>query len=77
MPYQQPSGEDIIVRDRNLKKGRVSREEALAARVLKEQAYARYERRRDPTNMWARLLNGQRFEDYIMKLTYSNIERIK
>ena len=64
MPYQQPSGEDIIVRD-------------LAARVLKEQAYARYERRRDPTNMWARLLNGQRFEDYIMKLTYSNIERIK
>tara|TARA_R110000782_G_scaffold50456_1_gene109379 strand:+ start:371 stop:568 length:198 start_codon:yes stop_codon:yes gene_type:complete len=65
------------VRDRNLKKGRVSREDALAAKALKEQASARYESRRDPSNMWARLLNGQRFEAYSMRSTNSSIERIK
>ena len=56
---------------------KAEKEERAKMKSEKELQQMKSERRQQPSVMWERLLEGQFFEDFKLKPTCSNIERIK
>ena len=56
---------------------KAEKEERAKMKAEKELQQMKSERRQQPSVMWERLLEGQFFEDFKLKPTCSNIERIK
>ena len=54
---------DQEVRKASLKLGRVSKEQAIINKAIKEEQMAIYESKRDPNNVWEELLDGKKFEN--------------
>ena len=55
---------------------KAEKEERAKMKAEKELQQIKSERRQQPSVMWERLLDGQRFEDVKLKPTGSSIERI-